>query len=97
MVPLTVSVNPGPPATVDAGLNPVVVGTGFEPIGTVTVVPPVNPATAWGIPSVSPWNSKTSVPIGAPSAVVALPVKVSVSVPPVTCAPVSSERVRATM
>src|SRR5438309_7585428 len=60
LVPLTVSVNPGPPATVDAGLNPVVVGTRFEPIGPVTVVPPAHPAPALGTPPVSSRTGKTS-------------------------------------
>ena len=96
-VPVTISVRPDAPAVTEAGLKPVVVGIGFAEIATFTVVPPVNPTIVWGVPSVSPRNSNTSVGIACPSAVVALPENVSVSVPPVTCAPVSSERVRATM
>src|SRR5207245_1251786 len=96
-VPVTISVRPDAPAVTEAGLKPVVVGIGFAEIATFTVVPPMNPTIVWGVPSVSPRNSNTSVGIACPSAVVALPENVSVSVPPVTCAPVSSERVRATM
>ena len=95
-VPLTVSVRPGPPAAAEAGLSPVVAGIGLD-TAIVTVAPPVNPATLWGVPSVSAWNSKTSVAIGCLSAVVASPVKVRVRVPPVTCAAVSAERARAIM
>src|SRR5207253_833627 len=73
LVPVTVSVNAGPPAVTVVGLSPAVVGSGFVVTATATVVPPVNPATAWGTPSESARNSKTSVPIGVPSAVAALP------------------------